>query len=502
MGRDAARTRALGVTPSAAGDDPRFRLLDAAPDAAVVIDASGKIVLVNEQTEHLFQYDRHELLGQPVELLLPERFRRVHVGHRSRYLDDPHRRPMGAGLDLAGRRKDGTEFPVDVSLSAIVTDQDGLLAMAFIRDITDRQAAAEALARANESLERRAEELERRNDEIVLVSEMGNLLQSCDSSDEAYDIIARFAQRLFADVAGAILVRKTGNLLETVASWRLSQAHRVFAANDCWALRRGTAHEWAPTALRPRCAHVDERAGEYLCVPMTAQGHSLGVVHLERPSDISSEPAAAQARWEATCSLAGAMAEHVGLALANYDLRETLRHQSIRDPLTNLFNRRFLHEYMERELRRATRIRSPLAIVMADLDHFKEFNDEYGHAVGDAALEGLAELLRSHLRGADVACRYGGEEFTIILPDCAVDEAARRADEVRRAVKTLAIAGAERAITLSLGVAAFPAHGDSAEALLRAADAALYAAKLNGRDSVAIEPLRDERRTRDPQPAS
>jgi diguanylate cyclase (GGDEF)-like protein/PAS domain S-box-containing protein len=449
--------------------------------------------------ERLFHYAWEELTGRTIDDLVPERHRQAHVGHRRRHMADPHRRPMGVGLELAGRRRDGTEFPVDISLSTIATKDEGVLTVAFIRDISDRRTAEAAIT----AVRLRTGALERRNNEVVLVGEMGNLLQSCVTNEESHDVIARFGERLFSESPGGIFVRKTGNLLEAVAGWGVEQAHRMFGVNDCWALRRGVAHRSGGDQLLPRCPHVGTYAGEYICAPMLAQGQSIGVVHLRwlAPSDPPTDRMDAT-HWEATCNLAARMAEHVALALANIQLRETLRQQSIRDPLTNLFNRRFLDEFLDRELRRAARTRTPIAVIMADIDHFKAVNDDLGHAVGDALLARLADTLQTLLRGADVACRVGGEEFILVLPDCGVAEGAARAEQLRQAAKAMELMDTGRAITLSLGVAGSPAHGNSSQALLRAADSALYAAKDRGRDRVEVAPSESAYREGGPGRAS
>ena len=181
------------------------------------------------------------------------------------------------------------------------------------------------------------------------------------------------------------------------------------------------------------------------------------------------------------------MAEHIALALANLNLRETLKRQSIRDPLTNLFNRRFLDEYLERELLRAARSHSPVSVIMLDVDHFKSFNDEYGHAIGDSVLINLARLLQSIVRGGDVACRYGGEEFVVILPDSAVEGAAKRAEEIRMAASHMETAASNSPISVSIGVAECPTHAVTPIDLMQAADNALYLAKLQGRNRVVVQ---------------
>ena len=166
-----------------------------------------------------------------------------------------------------------------------------------------------------------------------------------------------------------------------------------------------------------------------------------------------------------------------------------LRELSIRDPLTGLFNRRYLEEMLALEMIRAARKRYPIGIVMADIDHFKRFNDTYGHAAGDAVLVQVANFLRAHIRSSDVACRYGGEEFILILPEASLEITQMRAGHMREDIRHIHVQYKEKtleAITLSLGVAVFPDHGSTNDAILGAADAAMYRAKRDGRDRVVV----------------
>jgi diguanylate cyclase (GGDEF)-like protein len=181
--------------------------------------------------------------------------------------------------------------------------------------------------------------------------------------------------------------------------------------------------------------------------------------------------------------------DHLSLALANIRLRETLQHQAIHDPLTDLFNRRYLEETLGREILRAQRKEVALVVMMLDLDHFKKFNDTCGHEAGDHLLQLLADFLKSNIRGGDIACRYGGEEFVLILPETSLEVALLRAEEVRRGVSRLKLSyqgQTLRNITISLGVATFPKHGTNTDDLLKAADKALYRAKAAGRNRVMV----------------
>jgi diguanylate cyclase (GGDEF)-like protein len=192
---------------------------------------------------------------------------------------------------------------------------------------------------------------------------------------------------------------------------------------------------------------------------------------------------------ESRLQLFQTVAEQISLALANLALRETLRRQAIRDGLTNLFNRRYMEETLEREISRAQRKDAGLGLLMIDIDHFKSFNDDYGHDAGDMVLREVGGLLLNRTRKEDVACRYGGEEFLIIIPETGEDDALARAEELQAALCAMHLTYHERMlreVTVSIGVAVFPRHGSNVDNLLKAADLALYAAKRAGRNRVCL----------------
>jgi diguanylate cyclase (GGDEF)-like protein len=233
------------------------------------------------------------------------------------------------------------------------------------------------------------------------------------------------------------------------------------------------------------CGHVDQasRAG-HLCVPLVGQGESLGVLYIQIPAH-----PADTAALQRTQRFAVSVAAQMSLAFANLMLRETLKYQSVRDPLTGLFNRRHMEESLARELLRANRNHKPLAVFMADLDHFKEFNDSFGHEAGDILLREVGALFNSQVRGGDIACRYGGEEFLIILMDTNFDVALQRAETLRGQVRSLQVhhrGQTLRHVTISIGVAAYPDHGAAAQDIINAADRALYRAKASGRDRIVV----------------
>jgi diguanylate cyclase (GGDEF)-like protein len=280
-------------------------------------------------------------------------------------------------------------------------------------------------------------------------------------------------------------------LVECVASWGSPPpAEEVFTPDDCWALRRGRPHLIEGPDAHLVCRHVGLPApAADMCVPLMAQSTALGLLHLvehrsQRP-DHELGPHHVLARRQ----LAFTVADQVALALTNLRLQERLRDQAIRDPLTSLFNRRYMEESLERELRRAQRRSMPLGVIMIDIDHFKRFNDTFGHAAGDTLLREIGGLLQKHTRGEDIACRYGGEEFTLILLEASAGDTEHRAALLREEAGRLQVEYGHQPlgnITISVGVAVFPDHGSTVESLLKASDAALYRAKAGGRDRVMV----------------
>ena len=331
------------------------------------------------------------------------------------------------------------------------------------------------------------------NREITLLGELSESLQSCLSGDEAYSLIISSAQALFPESSGAVcIIASSRDMVAVVATWgNAALSERHFEPKDCWALRRGRLHRSQADRPSLPCVHFgDRRPTGVMCVPMMAHGEALGLLYLDTGSADDSN--AAEGRGESFSSeerLARTLAEQSALALANLNMRDVLKMQSMQDPLTGLFNRRYMEESLDRELRRALRRNSSLGVLMIDVDHFKNLNDTFGHEAGDAVLRSLGAMLKAHFRGEDVVCRYGGEEFTVILPDASREAANQRSSALCESTKQMLVQHRGqplRAISLSIGVAIFGEHGTTADALIRAADSALYQAKERGRDQVVV----------------
>ena len=371
---------------------------------------------------------------------------------------------------------------VGASIAEVAEASAALAAGDFTRRVQVRgQDRTAVMARAYNAM---ADRMRAQANEAQALVRMGDLFQAAVSVEEACEIIARGMPDMFPGLTGAVyFLSPSRDVLESIATWGgVSQGMPVFGPDDCWGLRRGHAHYFSSSSNDIPCRHLPPPPGASVCVPLVAQGDTIGLLSLvetDRAFQLS----------EQAVRLARVVGDQIGLAIANLRLRETLRDQSIRDALTGLYNRRYLEETLDREIRRAERTGQPLGIVMFDIDLFKQFNDAFGHGAGDHLLRDIGALLRTLSRREDIACRYGGDEFVIALLGTTLEDARQRAEEIRNAARHLDIRyqdGAVGSVTLSLGVAAFPVHGATTETLIRAADAALYRAKQHGRARVEV----------------
>lgn len=357
-------------------------------------------------------------------------------------------------------------------------------------DITESRQAELNVQEANQKLRAGIKELEERNAEMNLLSEMGEQLQICQNLEEACAISAQYLKMICPGSNGALyLISPSKDIAEAVEIWGETNAlSTTVAPMNCWALRRGRMHLVDDEHPGIRCTHIKEEypCAKYLCVPLMARGEALGIIHLNKEAK---ENSCEKLCDEHKSQLIAAVADRISLAVANLKLQETMRQQSIRDILTGLYNRRYLEESLSVALQRAQREQKPLGLLMFDIDHFKEFNDLFGHDGGDLLLRELGHLVIKKIRGGDIVSRFGGDEFVAMFPNASLEETAARAEELRRSVEELIVFYMGKAMgkcTISVGVAAYPENGQTADDLLKNADNALYRAKNEGRNKVIV----------------
>lgn len=466
-------------------------IVESSDDAMIGKNLDGIIITWNAAAERMYGYAWEEIKGRSISILAPP----DRQGETEEILERIKRGERLQHFETERIRKDGSPVQVSLTVSAI-KDGEGKItgASTIARDITERKRMEAELQESNKKLTVWVNQLEQSSREIEQLSQMGDRLQSCRNADEAYQVISHSGRSLFPAESGALFVlNNSRNLIEMAAAWGESRPReRTFSPDDCWGLRRGRPYVVEEAESDVLCAHLgkDIPAG-YLCIPMMAQGETIGVLHLRSDRPVVGEAGRGEDGGRhftvSKQQLAGTVAEHIALSLASLQLRETLRSQAIRDPLTGLFNRRYMEETIERELHRAERNGTPLGVIMFDIDHFKQFNDNFGHGAGDAILRELGTFIEGKMRREDIACRYGGDEFILVLPECSIETTYKRAEQFRLEFKDQNVTFHRQSlpmVSLSMGVAASSPHGTNAEVLLRRADQALYRAKADGRDRV------------------
>jgi diguanylate cyclase (GGDEF)-like protein/PAS domain S-box-containing protein len=406
--------------------------VESAPTAMVMIDSAGLIVLVNAETERLFGYARQVLLGQSVEMLVPERFRAQHPQLRSHFFAAPEAKRMGAGRDLFGLRKDGSEFPVEIGLNPIETEE-GQFVLSAIVDITERKQAEEELRIAAITFQ---------TQEGIMITDRGANIQRVN--------------RAFTELTGYGAEEAVGR---TPALLKSGRHDRQFYQGIWDAL--GRENYWQGELWNRR------KTGEVYPVWMTIS---------------------------AVLASDGRVTHYVGSFADITQQKEAeakLHRLAYYDPLTELPNRRLLLERLRQAFAASARSRQHGAILFIDLDHFKTLNDTKGHDVGDQLLTQVAVRLRSCMRGDDSIARLGGDEFVVMLEDLSKHEgtAAMQAEAVAEKIRAAisqpySLGGHEHHSTPSIGVSLFFDHTQTTDEVLRRADVALYRAKAAGRNTL------------------
>jgi diguanylate cyclase (GGDEF)-like protein len=355
-------------------------------------------------------------------------------------------------------------------------------------EIEERHRAEAQLQQANALLKEALAGQARHTAVLAQLNQLSTFMQSCRSEVEAYAVVARFAPNLFNAPSGAVFALNAARgVVEAAAVWGDMPAdEQTFAPGECWALRRTRLYPENETEAVISCPHMrSEGARRHACVPLSPNGEPLGLLHLRgRPIPLDANERA----------LVTTVSERIAVTVASIKLRENLVRQSLRDALTGLFNRRYLEEFLALEERRGLRTGASIGMVMIDLDRFKAVNDTYGHDAGDEVLRRVAAVLQEHTRSGDIPCRYGGEEFLLVLPGASLEVTRERAEQLRArlAAQRIIFRGNPiGTVTASLGVAAFPTSGTPIAGALAAADRALYLAKQNGRDRVECEGYRE-----------
>ncbi len=376
---------------------------------------------------------------------------------------------------------------LSVSFKENSDDELGILSTTLVQTSHLLQEREEALQLASSAVKQKFDELTQRHHQIILLNQLGTALQNAETIDAIYEPIATKVQALCKQSQAQSM--PSGNLylyddmlnaFVNKHSWGSDASKKdIIYAQQCKAFALGKYYLYnaEPSAY---CNHMSDVAMQMTyCSLLQTSDKTLGLLVINGTEQLSDDQR----------QILGTMTDRISLTLHNLQLRHSLLQQAIKDPLTNLYNRRYLDETLKRELERAKRNEQPLSIIVADIDYFKQINDQFGHDAGDEVLKALGELLSTSFRIQDIACRYGGEEFVIVLPDTHSDDALKRAETLRENVKQIKLHLADSTLelfTISIGVSAFPHHGETAQLLIKHADTAMYRAKESGRDRVEM----------------
>jgi diguanylate cyclase (GGDEF)-like protein/PAS domain S-box-containing protein len=462
-----------------------FSALTQSSPIGIFIVQNTKFIYVNREFEKIIGYNINELIST-------ETFNYIHPEDRDivgTYAVKALKNGLCLPYEYRAISKSGqVKWILETIIS--IRYQGKRAALGNFMDITEIKRLEEETQRTNEKLTLMVKKLEEQERQNAILTEMRDMLQACSKMEETAPIIMGFMKKLFPASQGALfLLSNSRSDLESIVTWGdfpVSSDNNVFPPDACWGLRRGRAHVVDDVNIGPICPHLNHTlSAPYVCLPLMAKGDILGLLHLKNAfnlDDSGQNPEKADLR-----KMAVTLSEYLSLSIANVKLSESLSRQSIQDPQSGLYNRRFMEESLQREILRAARKQTQIGIIMGDLDHFKKFNDVYGHAAGDKIIVQIGKLFKERFRGSDIACRYGGEEFLIILPETSREDTFKRADALREDIKKMEMVFQGQilgTITMSMGIASYPEKGARIEELLRVADTALYKAKQEGRDKV------------------
>lgn len=332
------------------------------------------------------------------------------------------------------------------------------------------------------------EALQRLYNQSSLMREMITMLQTSKTLEDACKIVSIFAKQLFPSTAGVVVMTDYHDIWHSKSYWNFKHLHPItFKDDDCWAVRSRQLHEVLHENEKPLCPHVQRlKKVQYphFCMPLDKSGKFSGILFVEILDQNMDSTAYEELKRDIELFV-----DQVLPGLINIQLNEQLRQQSLSDPLTGLYNRRFFISALANEIARAKRRKLQFSLVIMDIDHFKKYNDTFGHDAGDQILQKLSDILRIHFRESDIICRYGGEEFIVLLPEIGLEDAKKRCEKLLERIRNelfLPTLPKSRKVTVSIGISEFPKHTRSAEQLINKADKALYEAKARGRNQIKV----------------
>ncbi len=452
--------------------------LDNGPFGAYIKDEQSRLLYYNQELQSRFSVDPQEWLGKTDSEFLPD----PQEGRRIMENDQvvlKTLRPLKLIEEVKIPDNDQPcywlSFKFPFSDYATGAYRIGGISI----DITESIEAQRSLTELNRQLEEKTLELEAKKRELIYLSDMADMLYSCDSKDEVYQVVALTCSKLFPNMSGSIyIIANSKNYVQMNSFWGGERSSKeIFSLSDCWALRRGKFNLLSPRNSGLICSHlIRPVSGTHLCVPLFAQGEVVGILHIDALEEISPEDQ----------QITEIIARTLGIALNNLSIKQRLTHDSLRDGMTQLFNQSYMQSITEQRLAEAERSGQPLSVIFLDIDNFKSYNSRYGHVTANIVLQGLAKLLLKSIRSFDIPCRWGGEEFVIVMPNMTLETLRKRVEQLRLDIEQMQLKDGDQilqSITASFGIAVSE-PGITVKDLLNRANQAMLEAKRTGKNRV------------------
>ncbi|WP_448267156.1 diguanylate cyclase [Nostoc sp. DSM 114159] len=452
--------------------------LDQGPFAAYIKDEQSRVLYYNQEIQSRFSVDSQEWLGKTDSEFLPDPEEGRQVMENDRVVLKTLR-PLKLieEVKVSSNNQPCYWLSFKFPFSDYATGAYRIGGISI--DITESIEVQRSLTDLNRQLEEKTLKLEAKKRELIYLSDMAEMLYSCESEDEVYQVVALTCSKLFPNMSGSIyIIANSKNYVQMNSFWGGERRSKeIFSLSDCWALRRGKLNLLSPRNSGLICSHlIQPVSGTHLCIPLFAQGEVVGSLHLDALEEISLEE-------RQTSEI---IARTLGIALNNLSIKQRLTYENLRDGMTQLFNQSYMETITEQRLAEAERSGQPLSIIFLDIDNFKSYNSRYGHVTANIVLQGLAKLLLKSIRSFDIACRWGGEEFVIVMPNMTLETLRKRVEQLRVDIEQMQLKDGDRlleSITASFGIAVSE-PGITVKDFLNRANQAMLEAKRTGKNRV------------------